>query len=90
MGEYPSLDARVRGPDVIAPAAPRGATEVQADLVRNALRMRPDRIIVGEVRGGEAIDMLQAMNRGSRLLACLNGRAGHTPFGRQRAGRRCE
>lgn len=40
-----------------------GAVTIR-DLVRNSLRMRPDRIIVGEVRGGEALDMLQAMNTG--------------------------
>lgn len=41
----------------------KGAITIR-DLVRNALRMRPDRIIVGEVRGGETLDMLQAMNTG--------------------------
>ena len=40
-----------------------GAVTIR-DLVRNSLRMRPDRIVVGEVRGGEALDMLQAMNTG--------------------------
>ncbi len=41
----------------------KGAINIR-DLVRNALRMRPDRIVVGEVRSGEALDMLQAMNTG--------------------------
>lgn len=52
-----SLEARP------ANAEGRGAVTIR-DLVRNSLRMRPDRIIVGECRGGEALDMLQAMNTG--------------------------
>ena len=47
------------------PASPDGVVAVDlADLLRTALRLRPDRLVVGEVRGGEAVELLQAMNTG--------------------------
>ena len=53
------------------PVSAEGTGKVdQRDLVRNALRMRPDRIILGEVRGGESFDMLQAMNTGHDGSLC--------------------
>lgn len=62
-------ELRIRHPHTVyletRPASAEGVAAIElCDLVRHALRLRPDRLVVGEVRGGEAFDMLQAMNTG--------------------------
>jgi len=64
-----TAELQLQQPDVVAletrPANVEGKGEItQRELLRNSLRMRPDRIIVGEARGGEVLEMLQAMNTG--------------------------
>ena len=64
-----NAELRLQQPHVVTlearPSNVEGRGEISIrDLVRNSLRMRPDRIIVGEVRGGETLDMLQALNTG--------------------------
>jgi pilus assembly protein CpaF len=83
-----SAELQLQQPHVVRletrPPNVEGKGEVTArDLVRNGLRMRPERIIVGEVRGGEALDMLQAMNTGhDGSLTTINANTPRDAVGR--------
>ena len=83
-----SAELQLQQPHVVRletrPPNIEGRGEVtQRDLVRNSLRMRPDRIIVGEVRGAEALDMLQAMNTGhDGSLTTVHANSPRDAFGR--------
>ena len=83
-----SAELQLQQPHVVRletrPPNIEGRGEVTArDLVRNGLRMRPDRIVVGEVRGAEALDMLQAMNTGhDGSLTTIHANSGRDALGR--------
>jgi pilus assembly protein CpaF len=83
-----SAELQLQQPHVVRletrPPNIEGRGEVtQRDLVRNSLRMRPDRIVIGEVRGGEALDMLQAMNTGhDGSLTTVHANSPRDAFGR--------
>lgn len=83
-----SAELQLRQPHTVRletrPANIEGKGEVsQRDLVKNCLRMRPDRIVIGEVRGGEALDMLTAMNTGHEgSLTTLHANSARDALGR--------
>lgn len=83
-----SAELQLQQPHVVRletrPPNIEGSGEVtQRDLVKNSLRMRPDRVIIGEVRGSEALDMLQAMNTGhDGSLATLHANTPRDALGR--------
>lgn len=83
-----SAELQLQQPHVVRletrPANIEGKGEINArDLVRNSLRMRPDRVVVGEVRGAEALDMLQAMNTGhDGSIATLHANSARDALGR--------
>ena len=83
-----SAELQLRQPHVIRletrpPNIERKGEVTQRDLVRNSLRMRPDRIVIGEVRGAESLDMLQAMNTGHEgSLTTIHANSARDALGR--------